>query len=147
MATVLIITPHPDDEVLGAGGLIKKSHDKGDKIVVLTVSGHLPPLYSRDAYEITLAEAKKAHEILGVSESTYLEIPATQVVDAQRSLRASVERRKRDSNRSCCPAGSRESSTSHTRCRPPLLCFQYFGRCRSWRFSRSGTRIPLTRTT
>ena len=44
MATVLIIAPHPDDEVLGAGGFIKKSHEKGDKIVVLTVSGHMPPL-------------------------------------------------------------------------------------------------------
>lgn len=81
MATVLIIAPHPDDEVLGAGGLIKKTHDKGDDVVVLTVSGHLPPLYSPDVYETTVAEARRAHEILGVSESVYLEIPATQVAD------------------------------------------------------------------
>src|SRR6185295_18228340 len=79
--TVLIVAPHPDDEVLGAGGFINKSSSNGDRIVVLTVSGHLPPLYSRAAYEITVAEAKKAHDILGVAQSEYLEIPATQVAD------------------------------------------------------------------
>jgi LmbE family N-acetylglucosaminyl deacetylase len=79
MSTVLIVAPHPDDEVLGAGGFIKKSHDRGDKVVVLTVSGHLPPLYKREVYDRTVAEARRAHTILGVAESMYLEIPATQV--------------------------------------------------------------------
>jgi LmbE family N-acetylglucosaminyl deacetylase len=79
MTTVLIVAPHPDDEVLGAGGLIRKCSAAGDLIVVLTVSGHLPPLYTQAAYEVTVAEARKAHEILGVAESLYLEIPATQV--------------------------------------------------------------------
>lgn len=81
MSTVLIVAPHPDDEVLGAGGMIKKSHDRGDKVVVLTVSGHLPPLYKREVYDRTVTEAQRAHRILGVAESTYLEIPATQVAD------------------------------------------------------------------
>jgi LmbE family N-acetylglucosaminyl deacetylase len=79
VATILVIAPHPDDEVLGAGGFIKKRSVAGDHVVVLTVSGHLPPLYARSAYDTTVAEAKKAHEILGVAESLYLEIPATQV--------------------------------------------------------------------
>jgi len=79
MATVLIVSPHPDDEVLGAGGYIKKRSKAGDRIVVLTVSGHLPPLYPPGVYQKTLAEAKEAHKILGVAESVYLEIPATQV--------------------------------------------------------------------
>jgi LmbE family N-acetylglucosaminyl deacetylase len=79
MATVLVVAPHPDDEVLGAGGFIKKRSSAGDRVIVLTVSGHLPPLYPIAAYETTVAEAKKAHEILGVAESVYLAIPATQV--------------------------------------------------------------------
>ena len=79
MSTILVITPHPDDEVLGAGGFIKKRSAAGDRVVVLTVSGHLPPLYPRAVYDTTVAEAKAAHEILGVAESVYLEIPATEV--------------------------------------------------------------------
>ena len=101
MGTVLIVAPHPDDEVLGAGGFLRKSHDKGDKAVVLTVSGHLPPLYSRHVYETTVAEARKAHSILGVYESIYLEIPATQVADTpvhelNGKIRAVVERHQPD---------------------------------------------------
>src|SRR5262245_53469385 len=79
MATVLVVAPHPDDEVLGVGGFIRKRSSAGDRVIVLTVSGHLPPLYPPAAYQTTIAEAKKAHEILGVAESVYLEIPATQV--------------------------------------------------------------------
>jgi LmbE family N-acetylglucosaminyl deacetylase len=33
--SLLIITPHPDDEVLGCGGLIKKIKDNGGKVYVL----------------------------------------------------------------------------------------------------------------
>ena len=44
---ILVVAPHPDDESLGAGGLIAKYSAKGDEVFVLTVSGHLPPLYSR----------------------------------------------------------------------------------------------------
>ena len=76
---ILVIAPHPDDETLGVGGTIAKYIDEGDTVSILTVSGHLPPLYSREDYEITLSEAKKAHEILGVSDSIFLETPATMI--------------------------------------------------------------------
>lgn len=33
--TLLVIAPHPDDEVLGAGGLIKRFKDDGGKVYVL----------------------------------------------------------------------------------------------------------------
>lgn len=33
--TLLVISPHPDDEVLGCGGLIKKIKDEGGKVYVL----------------------------------------------------------------------------------------------------------------
>ena len=47
MENLLVIAPHPDDEVLGAGGFIRKISEKGGQVTVLTVSGHLPPLYSK----------------------------------------------------------------------------------------------------
>ncbi|MEM7280435.1 MAG: PIG-L deacetylase family protein [Pseudomonadota bacterium] len=81
MKNILIVAPHPDDEVLGAGGYIRKASAAGDRVTVLTVSGHLPPLYKQEDYETTVQEAKEAHAILGVEESIYLEIPATMVQD------------------------------------------------------------------
>jgi LmbE family N-acetylglucosaminyl deacetylase len=74
---ILVIAPHPDDETLGAGGTIAKFNSLGHEVSVLIVSGHLPPLYSRDAYDTTVREAKAAFEILGVSDYSFLEIPAT----------------------------------------------------------------------
>ena len=76
---ILVVAPHPDDETLGAGGTIAKYADQGDQVTVLMVSGHLPPLYPREAYEATVREAQLAFEILGVSESRFLEIPATMI--------------------------------------------------------------------
>lgn len=74
---VLVIAPHPDDEILGAGGAIKKYSENGDKVFVITVAGHMPPLYSQEVYQKTLAEAKIAHDIVGVHESIFLDLPAT----------------------------------------------------------------------
>ncbi len=76
---ILVIAPHPDDEVLGAGGTIAKYSALGHEVTVLTVSGHLPPVYPPEAYQTTLGEAQRAHEVLGVGRSAFLEVPATLV--------------------------------------------------------------------
>jgi N-acetylglucosamine malate deacetylase 1 len=76
---VLVVAPHPDDETLGAGGTIAKYAAQGCEVSVLVVSGHLPPLYTREAYETTVTEARKAFAILGVASSDFLEIPATMI--------------------------------------------------------------------
>lgn len=74
---VLVIAPHPDDEILGVGGTIAKYAAAGHDVTVLTVSGHMPPLYSQEQYQVTLAEARKAHALVGVKSSLFLDIPAT----------------------------------------------------------------------
>ena len=76
---VMIVAPHPDDETLGVGGTIAKYSSQGADIFVLIVSGHLPPLYSRKEYDKTVHEAKSAFKLLGVSQSKFLEIPATMI--------------------------------------------------------------------
>ena len=78
---VLVVAPHPDDETLGVGGTIAKYSAQGDEVFVLMVSGHLPPIYSRKAYEETVSEAYSAFIVLGVKESEFLEIPATMIGD------------------------------------------------------------------
>ena len=78
---VLVVAPHPDDETLGVGGTIAKYSAQGDEVFVLMVSGHLPPIYSRKAYEETVSEAYSAFSVLGVEKSEFLEIPATMIGD------------------------------------------------------------------
>ena len=57
---ILVVSPHPDDETLGVGGTIAKYSSEGHDVHVLTMSGHLPPLYKRNDYNITVKEANKA---------------------------------------------------------------------------------------
>ena len=76
---ILVVAPHPDDETLGVGGTIAKYSAQGDEVFVLMVSGHLPPIYSRKAYEETVSEAYSAFNVLGVEKSEFLEIPATMI--------------------------------------------------------------------
>ncbi len=78
---VMVVAPHPDDETLGVGGTIAKYSAQGAEVFVLMISGHLPPLYSRVDYDKTVSEAENAFELLGVSQSKFLEIPATMIDD------------------------------------------------------------------
>ena len=78
---ILVIAPHPDDESLGVGGSIAKFVSEGHEVKVLTISGHLPPLYGLDDFEKIINEAKEAYKILGVSSFSFLDIPATMVRD------------------------------------------------------------------
>lgn len=79
--SVLVIAPHPDDETLGAGGTIARATAGGVPVTILTVAAHMPPLYSEETHQQTVAEARRAHEILGVSDSRFLDIPAVFVRD------------------------------------------------------------------
>jgi len=74
-----VIAPHPDDETLGCGGAISRFAAQGVEVSVLIVSGHLPPLYPQEAFDITRAEADKALALMGVARWDFLEIPATTV--------------------------------------------------------------------
>lgn len=74
---ILIVAPHPDDETLGAGGTARKCSALGHEVTVLTVSGHLPPLYPAEVYEKTVAEAMEAYKVLGVAQHHWLRVPAT----------------------------------------------------------------------
>lgn len=81
MTKMLVIAPHPDDEILGVGGTIRAHADDGGSVVVATVAGHRPPLYSEEDYEKTVAEARAAHEVAGVAESVFLDYPAVYLED------------------------------------------------------------------
>jgi len=75
---VLVIAPHPDDEVIGCGGAICLHADRGDRVVaVFLTSGelglkHLP---CAQAWKVREAEARKAAKILGPAKLHFLRQP------------------------------------------------------------------------
>ncbi len=69
---VLVFAPHNDDEVLGVGGSIKRHTNMGDEVFVCEVT-------SGTKYKEMQAEAKKAHAVLGVKESFFLNLPVTRL--------------------------------------------------------------------
>lgn len=73
---MLVVAPHPDDEVLGAGGTINRFAAAGGEVTILTVAAHMPPLFTEAVHQQTVREAKKAHALMGVKESVFLDKPA-----------------------------------------------------------------------
>lgn len=73
---VLIIAPHPDDEVLGCGGTIAKLSAQGHEVFVAIATKARPPLFSEEFVAQGRQEAKKAHELLGVKETIFCDLPA-----------------------------------------------------------------------
>lgn len=70
---VLILAPHPDDEVLGAGGTIARLAAEGRDVHVVIVTKGGPPLFDEAFIERGRAEAREAHAVLGVKETVFLE--------------------------------------------------------------------------
>jgi len=76
---ILIVAPHPDDEVLGCGGIIAKYSGEGSRVFVLVVTRGTPKLYSADKIDNIRREARSAHGMLGVKETVFLDFPAPEL--------------------------------------------------------------------
>jgi len=76
---MLVIAPHPDDSILGAGGTMARFTNSGGEVTVLTIAAHQPPLFSENEFRLTIEEAQKAHSLIGVKESIFQNIPALSV--------------------------------------------------------------------
>jgi LmbE family N-acetylglucosaminyl deacetylase len=76
---VLVIAPHPDDEVLGCGGIIKRLTDSGIRVTVLVASRGKEKLYSEERILNVRKQALEAHRILGVSNTVFFDYPAPEL--------------------------------------------------------------------
>jgi LmbE family N-acetylglucosaminyl deacetylase len=79
MKKKLIIAPHPDDEVLGAGGVIKKFSKEGHEVYVLVITRGTPKYYSDEKIQNVRNEALEAHKILGVRQTVFLDFHAPEL--------------------------------------------------------------------
>lgn len=73
---VLVIAPHPDDEIIGVGGTIAKRVKSGDSVYVCIVTKGIPPLFDSKLIEQGRRECKEADKKLGVEETFFLDFPA-----------------------------------------------------------------------
>lgn len=79
MARVLIVAPHPDDEVLGVGGTALTHLAAGDAVHVVICTRGEASRFGAAQVERVQAEARAAHEFLGVTGSTFLDLPAARL--------------------------------------------------------------------
>lgn len=76
---ILVIAPHPDDEVLGAGGTIAKHAARGDEVYVAVVTKGRPPIFSAESVEKVRAECEEADSLLGVKKTIFMDFPAAMI--------------------------------------------------------------------
>lgn len=84
---LVVVAPHPDDEVIGCGGLIHKWCAAGAEAAVLWVCSR--------STEAERAEAQRAIERLGVSESASLDFPPVGLSYDEPTLRRFVAELRR----------------------------------------------------
>lgn len=73
---VIVLAPHPDDEVLGCGGVIRKHVESGDFVTILFLTdgrwGKKPNEEPHHVAELRQREAISASRILGTAETVFL---------------------------------------------------------------------------
>lgn len=79
---ILIFAPHPDDEVLGCGGVMAKYASQKDEVTVCIVTSGQPPIFdNRVAIKNNwphplYPEIRESHTLLHVKETIFLQYPA-----------------------------------------------------------------------
>jgi LmbE family N-acetylglucosaminyl deacetylase len=72
---VLVIAPHPDDEVLGCGGTIAKFSSEGHEIALCIVTKAYAPEWTEKYLLQKTNEIKKSNEVLGITQTFFLDFP------------------------------------------------------------------------
>src|SRR3569832_2427188 len=88
---ILVVAPHPDDELLGCGGTLLRRKAEGAEIDCLIVTGITEADgWPADRVASRAKEIEKVGKLMGFRELTQLDLPTTQL-DAQ-PLGAIVQR-------------------------------------------------------
>ena len=73
---IMVIATHADDEILGCGGTIARHTAYGDEVHVLVVTRGAEDIFSAKENAVTRAELKRAHKLVGIKGSYFLDFPA-----------------------------------------------------------------------
>ena len=76
MSRIVVVAPHPDDEVIGCGGSLVKHARAGHAITVITISRRVRSRVEEDITDADYRiESESAHRILGVRRHVALDLP------------------------------------------------------------------------
>jgi N-acetylglucosamine malate deacetylase 1 len=97
---ILVLAPHPDDEVVGFSALIGRARAAGAAVAVLTLTDGIPPAevmwpWQRRArpgrVARRLGEAAEVARLLGVEPAGFLDIPSRRLKDNLATASAAVD--------------------------------------------------------
>ena len=93
---ILVIAPHPDDEVLGMGGTIKKLSKKNKIILCVVSEGTTAQYKDKKMIKVRKDSCKKTAKILGISQTIFLDYPDMRLnlshLDINKKLEEIVEK-------------------------------------------------------
>ncbi|MBF4517629.1 PIG-L family deacetylase [Flavobacterium sp. ANB] len=76
MKNIIVVSAHPDDETLGAGGTLLKHVNNGDKVYWLIVTNVFESQgFSKERVESRQEEIKKVEKLLGITNTFFLNYP------------------------------------------------------------------------
>ncbi len=88
---ILVIAPHPDDEVLGCGGTIRNNVKLGNQVFVCIVTEAYTPDWSEEFLKNRLKEIEKCGQILGIKKFFFLKFPTVKIdTFPQKDLNAKI---------------------------------------------------------
>ncbi len=76
---VLVIAPHPDDEILGLGGTINRLINHGHNVTVAIATKGWPPLFPDEQVARVRTEAIAANKTIGLTDLRFLDLPVTKL--------------------------------------------------------------------
>ena len=76
---ILVIAPHPDDEVLGCGGTMARLAKENHAVYVAILTKAGPPLFTTEQVERGRSHALLSHKHLGVEETIFCDFPAAKL--------------------------------------------------------------------
>ncbi|TRZ51511.1 MAG: PIG-L family deacetylase [Dehalococcoidia bacterium] len=76
---ILIIAPHPDDEVLGCGGTMVKHNLSGDEVYLCIITKTYTPEWSEDEARERRKEVLRVNQILGIKKTYFLDLPTVKL--------------------------------------------------------------------
>lgn len=79
MKKILVVAPHPDDEVLGCGGTIKKYTKEGDEVFLCVVTKAYTPDWTEKYTKDKVADIKKSNAVLGFKKTYFLGLPTVKL--------------------------------------------------------------------
>jgi N-acetylglucosamine malate deacetylase 1 len=76
---VLVMSPHPDDEVIGVGGTIARHVAEGDEVSLCIVTQGYSPPWPEDVVERARGQVEAVREVLGIERGFLLGFPTVRL--------------------------------------------------------------------